>query len=459
MRGTAAGAVLCVVAALPGGTAVASGAAGGFPGGPGDPGGYAFAEDARSVTGAPATSDAPLLKPGETYRSSLSGRAKLYFRLELDAATTAYVPVTAVPPAGAGVSANDGIKVSVQDANGGTCGSYASARIGAGLSPRPLTALGTREAGRVLCREAGTYYVLVERLDATGAGAAGAFTSGTWKLELAPASEPPVAKGGATSAPEVWNSASPEALSGERRRRDGGPGFATARALEQGVWQTGLTPGQTLFYTVPVDWGQQLYATAELGSAGGGATSGTGASASRGSVGEALDVSLYNPVRGYVDDVALSYDGSQKSAALPPLPPVEYHNRYGVLDRVRNMRFGGWYFLVVHLSEQVAGTFGREPLGLTLRVRVSGTPHAGPGYDGQPKGPQGTRLFEVTAQDRIAAATGDDTGSGDSSAMRALAVGGIGTGSALLLVLGVWTVAARRRAGAQMRVSAQTPTA
>ncbi|MBK3638948.1 hypothetical protein JHN52_40215, partial [Streptomyces sp. MBT97] len=48
---------------------------------------------------------------------------------------------------------------------------------------------------------------------------------------------------------------------------------------------------------------------------------------------------------------------------------------------------------------------------------------------------------------------------GDDQAMKAVAVGGIGTGSLLLTVLGVWTLAARRRAAAQMRVNAQNPTA
>ncbi|MEU6573182.1 hypothetical protein [Streptomyces sp. NPDC046805] len=448
-RAVVVGAVLSAVAASPGLPAMAAGAADGVPGG------YAFAADVRTVAGTASTADAVRLEPGQTYRSSLTGNAKLYYRLELDVSTTAYVPVTAVPPAGSTVSATDGIRVSVEDANGGTCGSYGTARFGAGLSPRPLTALGMREAGRALCREAGTYYVLVERLDATGsstgagteAGAAGGSSSGSgsgsWDLELAPSSEPGLAKAGATTAPEVWDSASPQAVTGERRRRDGGPGFATARPLAGGVWQADVEPGQTLFYRVPVDWGQQLYASAELGSSGGG-----------GYVSGALDLSLYNPVRGGVDDVALGYTGRQQAASLPPLPSVEYRNRYGVLDRVRAMRFAGAYFLVVHVSEQMADTFGPGPFGVTLRVRVGGPAHAGPGYAGQSRRPH---LFEVTAEDRSRALTGD-TGGGD-SAMRALAVGGIGMGSALLLVLGAWTVAARRRTGAQMRVSAQKPTA
>ncbi|MFJ8788344.1 hypothetical protein [Streptomyces sp. NPDC102462] len=401
-------------------------------------GGYAFVEGARTVAGAAGTVDAPGLKPGETYRSSLPRSGRLYYRVELRATTTAYVPVTAVPPAGAAVSASDGIRVSVQDANGGSC-SYASARFGAGLSPRPVTALGMRQVGGALCQGAGTYYVLVERLEPAGTagvpGSGGVSASGAWDLELAPVAEPRPRRAGATSAPEVWDSASPEPVTGEPRRRAGGAGFATARALGQGVWQTDMRPGQTLFYKVPVDWGQQVHATAELGSSNG----------AGGYVSGALDLALHNPVRGYVDDAALSYNGSQKAAVLSPLPPVEYRNRYSVLDAVRSVRFAGAYYLVVHLSEGMASTFGQGPFGVTLRVRVTGTPHAGPGYAGQS---EPRHLFEVTAQEREAAVTGRSGGGGDTG-MRVLAAGGIGAGSALLLALGVWTVAARRRVGAR----------
>ncbi|MER6525460.1 hypothetical protein [Streptomyces sp. NPDC001508] len=452
--GLAGAAVVLCALLMPGRSAVAVGSqAGAMGSATGASVGYAFAEGARTVAGAAGTVDAPGLKPGKTYRSSLPRDGGLYYRVELRATTTAYVPVTAVPPAGVAVSASDGIRVSVQDANGGSC-SYASARFGAGLSPRPVTALGMRQVGGSLCQGAGTYYVRVERLEPAGTagtagvpGSGGVSASGAWDLELAPVAEPRPQRAGATSAPEVWDSASPEPVTGEPRRRAGGAGFATAHALGQGVWQTDMEPGQTLFYKVPVDWGQQVHATAELGSSNG----------AGGYVSGALDLALHNPVRGYVDDAALSYNGSQKAAALSPLPPVEYRNRYAVLDAVRTMRFAGAYYLVVHLSEGMADTFGQGPFGVTLRVRVTGTPHTGPGYAGQS---EPRHLFEVTAQDREAAVTGwSGGGGGGDAAMRALAAGGIGAGSALLLGLGLWTVAARRRAGAQMRVNAQKPTA
>jgi hypothetical protein len=393
------------------------------------PGSYAFTPGARAVTGTEGTADAVLLDPHHTYRSSLPRGGRLYYRLRLAAQDTAYVPVTAVPPAGTAVSATDGIRVSLRDADGTSC-SYASARFGAGLSPRPVTALGQRETGKALCQGGGTYYVLVERLDAEGSGAAA--SAGPWGLEIAPATEPGLARTGTTTPPQNWDSATPEPLGGRPRDRSGGTGFAGARPLGPGVWRTALAPGETRFYKVPLDWGRRLYASAELGSAPG-----------HGYAGGALNLSLYNPVRGSVEDASLGYTGAAKSAALAPLPPVEYANRYAVQAAVTSVRFAGEYYLVLHLSTQLSRTFGHGPFEVTLRVWVDGQAHAGPGYAGSAV-PED--VFTITGRDRAAVltgGTGDGGDGGDDRVMRLVAVGGIGSGTALLLFLGGWTVTSR----------------
>ncbi len=409
--------VLAVTAALPGGAAVAAGA----------PPGYAFAEGARRIEGASGASDAVRLEPGATYRSSLPRAGTRYYRLELDAASDAYVSVTAVPGADGEVTAIDGIRVSVQDADGGSCSSD-SATFGAAHSPRPVTARGLREiaSGETRCQDPGTYYVAVERSRPQDS------PPGAWDLELTAVTEPRPERTGATTAPEAWDSASPQPLTGEPQRRPGGGGFAHATPVGQGVWRDDIRPGQTLFYKVPVDWGRQLYATAELGGSGAGSGYAT----------SALYLALHNPVRGEVDDTARGYTGRPASVGLAPLPPVSYANRYATDGQAGAMRFAGSYYLVVHLAAQVADDFGEGPFGLTLRVRLGGTAQSGPEYAGEPE-PKG--VFEVSAQDRAAAPVGDDA-DGD-LAMKAVAVGGIGTGSLLLLGLGVWTAAARRGPG------------
>ncbi|MBB6415972.1 hypothetical protein [Streptomyces sp. AK010] len=420
VRVGAAAVVLGATAAVVPGQATAAGEAAGTP----SP--YAFADGAQSIEGARSTGDAAPLKPGGTYRSSLPSSGKVSYRLDLDAASNAYVSVTAVPSPDSTVSVIDGVKVTVQDAEGNTC-SDDTASFGAARSPHPIAAWGKRETGRPLCRKAGAYFVSVERADPDGEGS----SPDTWDLELVAMTEPGEAKTGATSAPEAWKSATPQPLQGEPERRKGGAGFSGATPVDQGVWRDDIRPGQTLFYEVPVDWGQQVSVTAELGSSASGGT---------GYTPDALDLDLYNPARGRVADVGVGYDGDQKSGSLPPLPPVDHANRYAATAQAGALRFAGSYYLVAHLSDAVADTFGNGPFVMTLRVRTSGEPRRGPEYAGEsvPKG-----VFEVSDEDREAAAEG--VAAADNTAMRALAVGGIGTGSALLVGLGVWTVMARRR--------------
>ncbi|MFJ8634975.1 hypothetical protein [Streptomyces sp. NPDC093568] len=421
---------VAVVAALLLGTTA------GLPDGPaqaaGTPGPYAYAPDARSVTGTASTADAVSLTPGTTYKSSVPSEGAVHYRLDLDAVSDAYVSVTAVPPLGSTVYAGDGIKVSVRDAAGRSC-SQNTERFGFVPSPRPIAAWGAREisANRPRCESAGAYDVTVERVRTAKSA------PDTWGLELFAASESPLKEAGETEAPEAWNSVSPDPVTGKAEPREGGTGFASAAPVAQGVWSTSIEPGGTLFYKLPLDWGRQLHATAELGSSNGGDGY---------AVGGALNLSLYNPVRTFVDDASANYDGERKAAQLDPLPPVAYENRYAVPDRVSALRFAGAYYLVVHLSAEVAERYGEGPFRLTLRVREEGTAQTGPGYAGESE-PGG--VFQISAGDRAVAAGGPVGGAGGDgdAAMTVLAVSGIGAGTLVLVVLGVWVVVARRRVG------------
>ncbi|WP_399941036.1 hypothetical protein ACGH52_19555 [Streptomyces sp. BBFR25] len=415
--------VLATSAALPGATARAADALGSA----GASTGYDFAGDAVRIAGARATAGAEPLEAGATYRSTLPRSGVLYYRLELDDASDAYVSVTAVPGADGELTAVDGIRVSMQDADGGSC-SVQSATFGAARSPRPVTAWGLREidSGANRCQDPGTYYVGVERTRPQDS------PPDDWDLELTAATEPRPRQTGATEAPRTWDSASPEPLPGEPEHRPGGNGFAHATPVGQGVWRDDIRPGETLYYKVPVDWGRQVYATAEL----------AGSADASGYATGALRLALHNPVRGEVDDVAKGYTGRPTTVGLAPLPPVAYPNRYATAGQVGALRFAGEYYVVIHLAAQVADDFGQGPFGVTLRLRLGGAARTGPDYAGESR-PKG--LFEISAQDR-AAATPASADPDDDLAMKAVAVGGIGTGSLLLLGLAVWTATARRRA-------------
>ncbi|MFE1905850.1 hypothetical protein ACFW96_19610 [Streptomyces gardneri] len=422
--GRGAGALIVAVAAV-GAVAALPGQARAADGGALPP--YAFDGTAPRVKGAASSSDAAQLKTGQTYRDTLKKDGKVYYRVDLDDKLNSYVSVVAVPKPGGKVEYGDGFKVSMQDGSGTDCG-YQQVSFSSAEYARPLAGYARRVIDKEssTCQKAGAFYVLVERTSKPTSA------SDDWELEIRHLSEPALKKAGPTELPEAWSSATPPPPAGGPQKRQGGAGFHDAVSLTQGEWRSDIRPGQTLFYRVPVDWGQQLFATAELGSS----------TAGDEYVGNALVLSLDNPALGHVDESTGSYDGKQTTLALDAQRPVAHENRYSYNDATHGMRFAGWYYLSATLSPEIAKEFGDKPVPLTLRVNVTGNAKPGPGYDGDP-GP-----FAVTAGDKEAAANGASGAAADegNDSMRLLAVAGIGTGTALLLGLGGWTLMARRRA-------------
>ncbi|MEU1487894.1 hypothetical protein [Streptomyces sp. NPDC005752] len=405
----------CAVAALPGQAHAADGSAA-----------YTFDPAAAWVQGAESNADAAELKAGSVYRSSIRNGQKLYYRLELDDTTDAYVSAVAVPKTGGKVAYGDGITISVRDLDDTRCSSE-DADFGSAEFPHPIAAYAWRtvEKGSTTCSAGDTYNVLIERESkATSSPEA-------WDLELRYEAEPVPEdkKTLPTEAPENWPSASPTPPTG-KQKRSGGSGFHDATGLEPGEWGDAIAPGQTRFYRVPVDWGQQIFATAALSNSG----------KSTEYLGNALALALHNPAHGHVDDATLSYSGAPSSVALDPLPPVAYENRYDPAADISAMRFAGWYYLSVTLSPEVAEHYGDEALGLTLKINVTNDSKASP-YRGD------AGVFGVTDDDRDMARSGlSAPDAGVSGTMRTVAAAGIGTGSVLVLGLGAWTLLARRRA-------------
>ena len=423
VRGTgrsamAAVAALCAVATLPG----QAWAAGESP--------YTYDSAAKQVKGAVTTTDSAQLKPGAVYRDTIKKDGKSYYRVDLDGEHNAYVSVVAVPKPGGKADYGDGIKVSLQDGSGAQC-NYGEAQFGSAGYTRPITAYAQRaiDPDNSSCQSPGAYYVLVERTSKSTS------TPEDWGLEIRHLTEPTLKAAGPTEAPEDWPSASPQPPSGGPQKRLGGTSFYAAAGLTQGEWRDDIKPGQTLFYRVPIDWGQQIFATAELGSSAVGDEL----------VSNALVLSLDNPARGHVNDQTLTYSGKQATLALDPEPPVKYENRFESDSSTSAMRFAGWYYLSATLSPEVAAEYGDKPMPLTLRVNITGQADEGPGYVGNP-GP-----FAVTEDDQDAAASGQSGSEADatSGTMKLVAAAGIGAGVVLLLGLGGWTLAARRRATQQ----------
>jgi hypothetical protein len=357
-----------------------------------------------------------------TYRSSIAPGQRVHYRVDLDGGSSAYVSAVALPRLDDKVAFGDGISVRLESADGGRCGSD-TATFGSADYPRPLVASVERlvEQGSTRCQAAGAYTVVVER--AAGGRAA---SREPWDLELDFVNEPAL-KGPAPSekpaGPVPGAGPLPE---GTAKERQGGTSFHDAVGIGPGVWRGRVEPGRTLFYKVPVDWGQRLAAGAELAGPGG-----------KGSVGAALRLGLHNPARAEVAADQPTLSGTTATAALDGVPAVAYENRLASATKVKGMRFPGAYYLQVTLSPELAEKYGDGPLQVTLRVGVEGAAVDGPSYQGDPG------IFQV--EDGGGQAGGVGEGTGQSGGMQVVAAVGIGLGTALVLWMAVWAVVGRRK--------------
>lgn len=433
--GLAAAAALCAVATVPGpaGPAWAAPADGAAEARP-------YRTAGTSVQGTGEAEGAPLLKPGRGYVDSIAGGEKRHYGVQLDATSDAYLSAVAAPRPGAGVvSYRDGLKVTLESPDGTVCGS-SDRKIEATGVAYPLADYAARQVapGSVAsCRKTGRYLVTVTR-------GAGSQDPARWPLELRLMVEPPVKGGDKEQAPEgSWRTTPPDLPAGKARWRQGGMAFNNARPLSTGVWADQIRPGETHFYRVPVDWGQRLDATAELSAAKTGEMAGAN---------DALGLRVFNPARGLTKKSSfVAYEGQEARAEVGTVP-VAYGNRTARAGySVRTMSFAGWYYLAVTVSPDVARFF-EDTVPLTLRVRVSGAPEAGPTYDGD-----AVRAgFGLTDADRREAAQGPETtddamgvrAGTDAGRLRVVGYVSYAVGGLLLLGLGGWTLAVRRRAPA-----------
>ncbi|MCP3821441.1 hypothetical protein NLX86_26100 [Streptomyces sp. A3M-1-3] len=418
----AAAAAMCAVAAAPGAAYAA---------GPDDVQPYKTAADAKPVKGAASSAEGPRLEPGGIYTDSIKPGEERFYTVDLDAKSNVFVSAVGAPAAGSKVAFSDGIDIVLMSTGGDECSSSDDTDFGSEQA-RPIADYAhrrIREDGD--CQQAGPYYVKVVRTSEKTSGPE------AWPVELAFMQEPGLRSGAsATAPPTSWNSASPAPASGTPQKREGGTGFNDARALGDGVWKDTLAPGQTRFYRVPLDWGQQLTVNAELANAKMTKDSGFAA--------PALTTALYNTARGPAVSENTSYDGKQAADGLGPTAPVAYSNRFSNDSAALPMRFSGWYYLAVTLDKRV-GEFTTGTVPLTLRVTIGGKAAQGPDYDGD----AAAAGFGLTGADREAAEKGQTAvEAGESGTMKVVAAVGIGAGTVLVLGLGAWTMLARRRGSA-----------
>ncbi|WP_139151361.1 hypothetical protein [Streptomyces sp. WMMB 322] len=424
-------ATLCLPAVLPGRAAAAPSD------GSGDIPAYRQADDAKKIKGTAGSGDAPEIEPA-TYTDSIGRGEKRYYRVELDAKSSAFISAVAAPRPGARVKdVGEGLKIGLENVDGSACNGATQPRFSAEGAAYPIADYATRIIGaNDQCQKAGPYLFSVEREGPATSDPA------RWPLEIRFMAEPGL-KGGPDalpSAPDTGTGRSeetPQPVTGdEKKRAHGGSGFNDAGAVSKGLWKDRVRPGETRFYRVPVDWGQRLNAAVELGSSG-----------SPGeyppTIYDGLGVTAYNPARGQFDeDRFVPYTPDKSAQAAVYTQPVDYGRRFAYSGNTPCV--AGWHYLAVTVSPQLSRYF-KSTAPLTLRVDVTGKAQDGPRYAGDAR----AAGFGVGEDDKEQAEKGQSAADAQrSGTFRLVAYAGIGTGAVLILLLAVWTLAARRRPAA-----------
>ncbi|WP_282695027.1 VWA domain-containing protein [Streptomyces sp. CC208A] len=393
------------------------------------------------VQGTPGRAGAPDLAPGQ-YLDTIGPGEKRYYATTLDADSTAHFAATAVPQPGAAVDTVDKLTTSLvwlsSIGDEGGCATR-SEIFHQDEGAVPLTSAVARiptQTRYSACDRPGRYWLTVERTSKPGSDAA------RWPLELLLGVEKPLPSGTvpAQSEPE-YGVGGPKAVlpAGEPREVRGGTGFNDARELGPGVYRDRLLPAQTLWYKVPVGWGQQLRYDVEFGNEP--TVTGTGGRA-RSYGGTEVYTPARQPVgRGTgVFDSQTAYTGDPARLRMGTVP-VAWTNRYEPDPNVTAVHLPGGHYIAVTLGADAA-RIARDPeIGFVLRIGVLGEEKAGPEHHARVVAPK-------TPADRGESGPGADTGGGGGagwSGTTALAVGG----GALLLLAGVLLGVRRARGGAR----------
>ncbi|MGW0553450.1 vWA domain-containing protein [Streptomyces sp. NPDC002926] len=405
--------------------------------------GYRFR--GKPAEGALKRNAAPALVPGQ-YLDTIGPGEQRYYAVDLDAGSTADFSATAVPQPGAAVDTFDVLRTSIAYGTDSSCGS-STERFFQKEGATPLTSAVARipsDKGTGGCDRAGRYWLVVERESKKNSDAA------RWPLELTYGNEKPLAKDvtPAQSQPE-YGQGDKDALlpTGDPRDVTGGTGFNDAKELGQGVWRDKILPSQTLWYKVPVGWGQQLRYDVEF--------------ANEPSVEGSSSVWSYGATQVFTPDRApvgggtgefspqSIYNGRPMALEMGTVP-VAWTNRHESSPNVVPVHTRGGFYIAVTLGAKAAEIAENPHIGVVVRVAVLGDELAGPQHDAPALAKKADKQGDSAAREDSEAAAG----AGWTGTEAATAAGG-----AVILVAILVLVLVRRRSAMSTGADAVTHTA
>ncbi|MGY5123344.1 vWA domain-containing protein [Streptomyces nigrescens] len=333
--------------------------------------GYRF--KGKQIRGTATRSGAPAMAPGQ-YLDSIGPNEERYYATDLDAASTANFSATVVPQPGAAVDYLDALHTRIAYGTDSACQSTTEF-FGQQEGATPLTSGVSRvpsQSGTGGCDKAGRYWLVVERKAAKGSDAA------RWPMELTFHVEHPLKKGvtPAQSEPE-YGAGGKDATLPTTAPKDvtGGTGFNDARTLHPGVWRDKVLPAQTLWYKVPVGWGQQLRYDVEFANE----PTVRGYSAHTSSGGTQVYTPFRAPVGSGTTEFSrqVSYNGRPASLSMGTVP-VAWTNRYENHPDVIPVHRKGDFYLAVTLGAKASQIAENPQIGVVLRIAVLGKEKSGP---------------------------------------------------------------------------------
>jgi Ca-activated chloride channel homolog len=407
--------------------------------------GYRF--KGKKIRGGSESGDAATISSESgQYLDTIGPGEKRWYAVQMDAASTTGFAATAVPKPGSAVRRLDGLTTELTAPQQQTSACDTSAQtFGQDEGGVPLVSnvsripAGSGTSGR--CDEGrGRYLISVERASADDGAASDA---ARWPLELTYGVEKPLKKGVTLAQSETELGAGgrdatlPQSTPKKTR---GGTGFNDATKIGKGVWRDKVLPSQTLWYRVPVGWGQQLRYDVEFSNEPTADEFNSDFAFSR--------TDTYaphrQPVSGALGELAANstYNG-QPGKVSGGTVPVSWTNRWEGAQDVTPVHADGDYYIAVTLGANASRIAENPDVGITLRVDVKGQAKAGPQHNA-PAAKTGTGAHGADSKGSPA-----DSGAADSAGWIRPAVAVVGGGLGVLLLAGLawWFVRARRGGG------------
>ena len=321
------------------------------------------------VEGTDTAADAPTLEPGQYLDTIGDGSETETYLIDPPAQTTVHVSATDRPTRMT-LTDSEKLELLVTTADGRVCDQRQGVGSGAFDKLTPITAAVSVDGKDLATCGPGPYALTVNRIEG----------SEVKPLEVTYVEEPAVTTtGGLPAAAKAGNYTVKGDASGPATPVFGSPSFTAAPLLEPGVYKDSILVGETLFYGVELDWGQQLVCDVSYGRSPSvhqalGYSRPTATVKAYGPLHDAF----FDPTQGFPQDRKF-FDASRPLSVRFSGPPVRYLNRDGGLGE-QPASLPGTYYCAAYLNGDIDfGAAGEVPI--TVGISVVGTAGEGaPSY-------------------------------------------------------------------------------